>query len=60
MIRWRKSSYSAQSNCIEVARRPGAVLLRDSKDPHGPVTAFATPAWRAFVTALRRDELTEA
>lgn len=28
----------------------GVVAVRDSKDPHGPVLAFAPDAWRAFVT----------
>ena len=57
MIRWRKSSYSAQSNCVEVARLPGHVLVRDSSDPHGPVAAFGHPDWHTFVTAVRTGTL---
>ena len=37
-MNWRKSSYSGNSggNCTEVAPSPGAVLVRDSKDPAVP------------------------
>ena len=39
--RWVKSSYSfANGNCVEVAALPGAVAVRDSKDPGGPVLTF--------------------
>jgi len=54
---WRKSSYSGNNggNCTEVATVPGAVLVRDSKDPHGPVLAFGSAAWEAFAAAVRVD-----
>jgi hypothetical protein len=53
---WRKSSYSGNNggNCAEVARNlPGAVALRDSKDPHGPVLVVTPEAWRAFTAAVK-------
>ncbi|SCG78035.1 DUF397 domain-containing protein [Micromonospora humi] len=53
--RWRKSSRSnaAGGACVEVADgRPDVVAVRDSKDPAGPVLAFAPDAWRAFVTQV--------
>jgi len=54
-MNWRKSSYSGNSggNCTEVAAVPGAVLVRDSRDPHGPVLAFGHAAWKAFAAAVR-------
>lgn len=53
--RWRKSARStAQGNCVEVADNiPGAVLVRDSKDPAGPVLTFEPAAWLAFVATTR-------
>ena len=41
-MNWRKNSDSGNSggNCTEVATVPGAVLVRDSKNPRGPVLAF--------------------
>ncbi|MGH3818677.1 MAG: DUF397 domain-containing protein [Pseudonocardiaceae bacterium] len=47
-IRWHTSSYSANGGaCVQVAPAPERVLVRDSKDPHGP--ALAT-TWQAFLT----------
>jgi hypothetical protein len=57
-LRWRKSSYSANGggNCVEVAARDGMILVRDSKDPGGPVHRYPAAAWRAFVASVRRDQ----
>ncbi|WP_416069043.1 DUF397 domain-containing protein [Streptomyces kanasensis] len=38
---------------------PGAVPVRDSKDPFGPVLAFDRAAWAAFVGAVRDGGLAE-
>ncbi|MFG1997953.1 DUF397 domain-containing protein [Spirillospora sp. NPDC048911] len=53
---WRKSSYSGPNggNCVEVARLPGLVALRDSKnDPGGPALSLADDEWRVLLQALR-------
>lgn len=65
--RWRTSSYSNKTNCVEVAWRTSTyceqetcvevatgsrVLVRDSKDP-GPVLAFTREQWAAFTMALK-------
>ncbi|MEE4542220.1 DUF397 domain-containing protein [Streptomyces sp. V4-01] len=56
-VSWRKSSYSGGdqgSECVEVGvGTPGVVPVRDSKDPHGPVLAFAPAEWAAFLSTLR-------
>ncbi|MGA6160143.1 DUF397 domain-containing protein [Stenotrophomonas sp. NPDC087984] len=51
---WRKSSYSDQneSNCVELARVPDAVLLRESDEPH-TVIATTPAALRALTRAAR-------
>ena len=56
---WRKSSYSGQSsNCVEVAGDlPGAVGVRDSKDPDGPALVVTPGAWRAFTARVKNAEL---
>jgi Domain of unknown function (DUF397) len=56
---WRKSSYSSGNggNCVEVARNlPGAVAVRDSKNPGGPKLMFSRAVWQAFTAAVRDGE----
>ncbi|MFF2185668.1 DUF397 domain-containing protein [Streptomyces sp. NPDC058155] len=52
-LAWFKSSYSDSSNpndCVEVATTATAVLVRDSKNPHGPRLTVRLAAWAGFVT----------
>ncbi|MEU4115901.1 DUF397 domain-containing protein [Kitasatospora sp. NPDC028055] len=55
---WHKSSFSgAQSECVEVAAGlPGAVPVRDSKDPDGPALLFAAEAWVSFLAGVKGGE----
>jgi hypothetical protein len=57
-LRWRKSSYSGNGgNCVEVALAvPGAVAVRDSKDPGGGVLLFTADEWRAFAAGVKAGE----
>ncbi|WP_374983670.1 DUF397 domain-containing protein [Streptomyces fradiae] len=56
-LRWFKSSYSGGEgdNCVEVAVRPTAVHIRDSKDQRIRPIAVTPTAWAAF-TALAAQE----
>ena len=55
--RWFKSSRSAGNGaCVEVALLPQAVVVRDSKDPRGPVLTFDPDAWREFIGSARTGE----
>ncbi len=54
---WRKSSRSAAAgHCVEVARVPEAVVVRDSKDVAGPVLCFADAGWTTFLEGVRTGE----
>jgi hypothetical protein len=48
---WRKSSYTSEANCVEVAFASTAVAVRDSKQPGGGMLGFAPDEWRAFLAA---------
>jgi hypothetical protein len=53
---WYKSSHSGgsgQGACVEVASTADGVMLRDSKDPAGPVHRFDIAVWRTFIAAMR-------
>jgi len=56
---WRKSSYSGGGgqNCVEVAVIPGAVAIRDSKDPDGPAHVVSPAAFRDLIARIKRGEL---
>ena len=67
---WQASSHSVGNGaCVQVARgsKPGysapvetsprGVYVRDSKDPDGPVLAFAAADWQAFVDGLKTRPL---
>jgi Domain of unknown function (DUF397) len=57
---WRKSSRSnggGDGNCVEVAELPGRVVIRDSKDPAGPVLMFAGTKWQSFVSSVQSSAL---
>ncbi|MFG2489530.1 DUF397 domain-containing protein [Streptomyces caniferus] len=57
---WRKSSYSdgGANNCVEISDGfPGAVPVRDSKNPEGPVLLFPAAAWSDFIGGVRADRL---
>jgi D-aminopeptidase len=55
---WRKSSRSGTQTAsrwvagVAGLGAPG-VVVRDSKDPYGPVLSFSGDSWTGFVTALR-------
>ncbi|WP_326579221.1 DUF397 domain-containing protein [Streptomyces sp. NBC_00481] len=50
-LEWIKSSYSTPDgpDCVEVATTPATILVRDSKNPHGPRLALAPTAWATFL-----------
>jgi hypothetical protein len=51
-VRWRRSTRCGTSKCVEVATDGGSVLIRDSKDPEGPVLTFSAAEWTAFKTGV--------
>lgn len=54
---WRKSSHSEASDneCVEIWVDGAVVLIRDSKNPAGPVLRVSAEAWSTFVDAVRED-----
>lgn len=51
---WFTSSYSNGSGgeCVECARTVVGTLVRDSKQPEGPVLTVEAGAWRAFLDGM--------
>ncbi|GIJ47208.1 DUF397 domain-containing protein [Virgisporangium aliadipatigenens] len=55
---WQKSSRSGpySDNCVEIAFVDGAIAMRDSKHPTGPVLVFTPAEWDAFVEGAKDGE----
>ncbi|TMQ90725.1 DUF397 domain-containing protein [Actinomadura soli] len=53
-LTWRKSSYSSSDGdqCVELAGMETKVVVRDSKDPHGPVLVVSREALRFAIRAV--------
>ncbi len=62
-LAWRTSSYSGNNGgqCVEAAFRIDVTtpdwLLRDSKDPYGPVLTFSPAEWGSFIANVKADQL---
>lgn len=51
---WRKSTRSGTgNNCVEVARIPGVVGVRDSKHPEAGVIAVSRARWAEFTAQVK-------
>jgi hypothetical protein len=58
-VRWRKSRYSNPcGSCVEMARLgDGAVAVRNSRNPGGPVLVYSWAGMAAFIRSVRAGEL---
>jgi hypothetical protein len=55
---WRKSSHSGDgNNCVELARIPAGVGVRDSKNPTDGVLHLQPGAWRVLADKVKAGEL---
>ncbi len=56
-LQWRKSTFSGNGGCLEVAARNGTVFVRDTKQREdGPVHRFSTVEWDAFLQGVFNGE----
>ena len=57
-LRWRKSSASNPTgNCVELAElSDGAVAVRNSRNPSGPVLVYSRGELGAFLAGVRSGE----
>jgi hypothetical protein len=54
---WRKSTYSENNGCVEVAFvDDGGVAIRDSKNRSGSLLLFQSHEWMAFLRGARAGE----
>ncbi|MBQ0854826.1 DUF397 domain-containing protein [Streptomyces sp. BH-SS-21] len=55
MRSWRKSSFSENTNCVEVSPCEDGVVVRDSKCCDVFLLTVSLPCWWYFLTAIQDD-----
>jgi hypothetical protein len=55
-VAWVTATASGSSNCVQAALIGEAVLVRDSKQPDGPVLTFTATEWDCFLDGVRGGE----
>jgi hypothetical protein len=53
---WRKASFCASGECVEVARQDDMIVMRDSKQPRGGVLRYSPEEWQSFVRGIKAGE----
>ncbi|MFJ3088936.1 DUF397 domain-containing protein [Streptomyces sp. NPDC086838] len=54
---WQLSTYTDSAACVEVARPPGAVLVRDSKRRTGPRISLEPASFAAMVNWAKTHQV---
>jgi hypothetical protein len=52
---WRKTSFCASRECVEVAHEDGMIVLRDSKEPPRYVR-YTVEEWESFIQGVKAGE----
>jgi len=55
-LTWKRSGRCDSGTCVEVASLKEGVVVRDSKDPDGPILRFTHSEWRAFIGGAQDGE----
>ena len=56
-LAWRKAQCSTiNGQCVEIASTPGKIVMRDSKDPDGPILVYTLAEFNAFLEGARNGE----
>lgn len=55
-VAFERSSFCGNGACVEVARPQGSVLVRDGKDPGGPVLTLDAEGWDDFLRGVVAGE----
>ncbi len=59
-VEWRRASACADHTCVEVGHDGADVLVRDGKDPSGPVLRFTAAEFAAFLEGAKGGEFDDA
>jgi hypothetical protein len=57
LVMWRRSSFCASGDCLEVAEQDQMILIRDSKNPGQAPLRYSRAELKAFAEAIKAGEL---
>jgi hypothetical protein len=52
---WRKASFCASGECVEVAQRDDLIIVRNSAQPHGSMLRCTAGQWRSFISNVKAE-----
>jgi len=52
LLAWERSERCGDGACVEAAALDDVILVRDSKDPEGPVLSFTRREWQTFLGGI--------
>jgi uncharacterized protein DUF397 len=55
-LAWERSAGCEGGSCVEATSLGGEILVRDSKDPDGPVLRFDRAEWDAFLRGIHEGQ----
>jgi hypothetical protein len=58
-LTWKTSSYCSSSACVEVAKTPNEIRVRNSNDPDATELIFVPAAWAEFMAGIRAGDFAE-
>jgi len=53
---WRRASFCASNECVEVAPHNGMIIMRNSTGPRDRVIQYTAEEWQSFVLGIKAGE----
>jgi Domain of unknown function (DUF397) len=53
---WRRASFCASNECVEVTQRNGMIIMRNSREPSGRVLHYSIEEWQSFILGVKAGE----
>lgn len=54
---WRRATFCASNECVEVAQRGDMIILRDSARPRSSVLSCTAEDWGSFMYNIKSGQL---
>jgi Domain of unknown function (DUF397) len=53
---WRKASFCASNECVEVSQQNAMIVMRNSKEPSGLMLHYSIEEWQTFIRSVKAGE----